>query len=134
MALTMGLIIGTLNIIPYLQVIGIPPCILLALVHAAETGHSPWIPLLSLFIVFAVVQLIQDGYLVPKIMGKRMGLNAAVILLSLSVFGMMFGALGLIIALPSTSLIISYYKRYILARYYSEPTNDSQEFLEEENQ
>jgi Predicted permease len=134
MALTMGLIIGTLNIIPYLQVIGIPPCILLALVHAAETGNSPWIPLLSLVAVFVVVQAIQDGYLVPKIMGKRMGLNAAVILLSLSVFGMMFGILGLIIALPTTSLLISYYKRYILSRYYSNPTNDSQEYIEEENQ
>ncbi len=134
MALTMGLIIGTLNMVPYLQVIGIPPCILLALVHAAETGHSPWIPLLSLLAVFVIVQIIQDGYLVPKIMGKRMGLNAAVILLSLSIFGMMFGILGLIIALPATSLMISYYKRYILSRYYSTPTNETQEFIEEENQ
>lgn len=134
LALTMGLIIGTLNMVPYLQVIGIPPCILLALVHAAETGHSPWIPLLSLLAVFVIVQIIQDGYLVPKIMGKRMGLNAAVILLSLSVFGMMFGILGFIIALPATSLIISYYKRYILSRYYSTPTNETQEFIEEENQ
>ena len=134
MALTMGLIIGTLNMIPYLQVIGIPPCILLALVHAAETGRSPWIPLLSLLAVFVIVQAIQDGYLVPKIMGKRMGLNAAVILLSLSIFGMMFGILGLIIALPATSLVISYYKRYILSRYYSTPTNETQEFIEEENQ
>ena len=134
MALTMGLIIGTLNMVPYLQVIGIPPCILLALVHAAETGHSPWIPLLSLLAVFVIVQIIQDGYLVPKIMGKRMGLNAAVILLSLSIFGMMFGILGLIIALPATSLMISYYKRYILSRYYTTPTNETQEFIEEENQ
>lgn len=134
MALTMGLIIGTLNLVPYLQVVGIPPCILLSLVHAAETGTSPWIPLLSLFAVFAIVQIIQDGYIVPKIMGKRMGLNAAVILLSLSIFGMMFGILGLIIALPTTTLILSYYKRYVLARYYSAPTNESQEYMEEENQ
>lgn len=133
MALAMGMLIGVLNLVPYLQVVGIPPCVLLALVHAAESGNSPWVHLLGLIAVFVVVQIIQDGYLVPKIMGKRMGLNAAIILLSLSIFGMVFGVLGLIIALPTTSLALSYYKRYILARY-SDPVNDTQEYMEEENQ
>lgn len=133
MAVTMGLLVGTLNLVPYLQVVGIPPCILLTLVHAAENGTSPWIHLLALFIVFVVVQIIQDGYLVPKIMGKRMGLNAAVILLSLSIFGMVFGFIGVIIALPTTTLIFSYYRRYILSRY-NEPVNTTQEVLEEEEQ
>lgn len=133
MAVTMGLLVGTLNLVPYLQVVGIPPCILLSLVHAAETGTSPWIHLLLLFIVFAVVQVIQDGYLVPKIMGQRMGLNAAVILLSLSIFGMIFGFIGVIIALPTTTLLFSYYRRYFLARF-NEPVNETQEIIEEENQ
>lgn len=133
MAVTMGLLVGTLNLVPYLQVVGIPPCILLSLVHAAENGTSPWPHLFSLFIVFAVVQLIQDGYLVPKIMGKRMGLNAAVILLSLSIFGMIFGFIGVIIALPTTTLLFSYYRRYFLARY-NDPVNDTQEYIEEEEQ
>lgn len=133
MALTMGLLVGLLNLVPYLQMVAIPPCILLSLVHAADTGTSPWIHLLALFIVFVVVQIVQDGYLVPKIMGKRMGLNAAVILLSLSIFGMIFGFIGLIIALPTTTLIISYYRRYFLARF-TEPANNTQEIIEEEDQ
>jgi predicted PurR-regulated permease PerM len=113
--LLMGIIVGLLNLVPYLQIIGIPPCILLMLVHSAETGTSPLYSLGALFIVFIIVQIIQDLFLVPKIMSKAMGLNAAIILLSLSIFSMLFGIIGLIIALPITTLLISYYKRYILS-------------------
>ena len=61
-----------------------------------------------------MVQSLQDMVLVPKIMGKAMGLKPAIILLSLSVWGSLLGFVGLIIALPLTTLIISYYKRYVL--------------------
>jgi predicted PurR-regulated permease PerM len=47
-------------------------------------------------------------------MGKVTGLNAAVILLSLSIWGTLLGFIGLIIALPITTLLVSYYKRYVL--------------------
>ena len=70
--------------------------------------------LLGCFIVFVIVQGIQDLFLVPKIMGKAMGLNPAVILLSLSVWGSLLGIVGMIIALPITTLLISYYKRFVL--------------------
>ena len=66
------------------------------------------------FIVFLVVQGTQDLFLVPKIMGKAMGLNPAVILLSLSIWGSLLGIVGMIIALPITTLLISYYKRFVL--------------------
>ena len=52
--------------------------------------------------------------LTPKIMGKAMRLNPAVILLSLSIFGYLLGFIGMIIALPVTTLIISYYKQFVL--------------------
>jgi predicted PurR-regulated permease PerM len=46
-------------------------------------------------------------------MGSAMGLNPAVLLLSLSVWGALLGFIGLIIALPLTTIIIAYYKRYV---------------------
>lgn len=46
-------------------------------------------------------------------MGKITGLNPAIILLSLSIWGSLMGMLGMIIALPLTSLLLSYYQRYI---------------------
>ena len=62
-------------------------------------------------LVFAVVQAIQDSFLVPRIMGRVTGLSPAVILLSLSVWGKLLGLLGLLIALPMTCLLIAYYRR-----------------------
>ncbi len=118
LALLMGLLLGILNLIPYMQILSIPPAIILTLLHVAEKGGSPWWSLISLALVYIVVQIIQDGYLVPKIMGKAMGLNPAVILLSLSIWGTLLGVLGMIIALPATTLLIAYYKKFIL----SEPT------------
>ena len=47
-------------------------------------------------------------------MGKIMGLPPAIILFSLSVWGFALGIVGLIIALPVTTLIVSYYKRYVV--------------------
>ena len=42
-----------------------------------------------------------------------MGLNPAILLLSLSVWGALLGFIGLIIALPLTTLLIAYYQRYV---------------------
>ena len=114
MAIGLGLFIGVLNLIPYLQLVGFIPTIILALVKSADTGQSFWIILLCVLAVFAVVQAIQDIYLTPRIMGHVMGLNPAVILLSLSIWGSLLGIIGLIIALPLTTLLISYYRRFIL--------------------
>ena len=114
LAIPLGLFIGFLNLVPYLQVIGFIPTIVLALLKAYDTGQSFWGIILSALIVFAVVQAIQDWVLTPRIMGKVTGLNAAVILLSLSIWGSLLGFVGLIVALPLTTLIVSYYKRYVL--------------------
>lgn len=114
MAIGLGLFIGLLNLIPYLQLVGFIPTIILAMVKASDTGQSFWLIMLCALAVFAVVQTIQDVFLTPRIMGHVMGLNPAIILLSLSVWGSLLGLIGLIIALPLTTLLISYYRRFIL--------------------
>ncbi len=114
MAVGLGLFIGVLNLVPYLQILGFLPALLCVTMRSIDTGDSFWWVLLWTLVVFAVVQAIQDFVLVPRIMGKAMGLNPAVILLSLSVWGALLGFIGLIIALPLTTLCISYYRRYVL--------------------
>lgn len=114
LAIGLGLFIGALNMVPYLQIIGFVPTIMLAILKAADTGDNFWIIIASAAAVFIVVQIIQDGYLVPRIMGKITGLNPAIILLSLSIWGSLMGMLGMIIALPLTTLMLSYYQRYII--------------------
>lgn len=120
MAIGLGMFIGLLNMVPYLQLIGFIPAILLAIVKAADTGQSFWLIMLLVVIVFCVVQLIQDTFLTPKIMGKVMGLNAAIILLSLSIWGSLLGILGMIIALPMTTLLLTYYQRYVIQKEKAE--------------
>lgn len=124
MGVAFGLFIGVLNIVPYLQLVSLPICLLLCLVSSVGGGPDFWTLLWESLLVYVVVQLIQDLLLTPKIMGKAMGLNPAIILLSLSIWGCLLGFLGLIIALPLTTLVLSYYDIYVVKRH--------QENLEEE--
>lgn len=114
LAVVLGLFIGLLNLVPYLQLISLVPTTLLCIVYSVDTGCDFWVIWWQCMAVYAIVQVIQDLFIVPKIMGKTMGLNPAIILLSLSVWGSLFGFIGLIIALPLTTLVLSYYNRYII--------------------
>lgn len=114
MGIGIGLFIGVLNLVPYLQALGIPPCIILGLIQSAETGRPVWVVMLCVAAVFIIVQTIQDMVLVPTIMGNVTGMGPAWILLSLSVWGSLLGFVGMIIALPVTTLLVSYYKRFVL--------------------
>ena len=113
LGIVLGLFIGILNMVPYLQLISIVPCTLLCLVYSVDTGASFWTIWWECMLLYIVCQAIQDLFLTPKIMGKYMGLNPAVILLSLSVWGCLLGFIGLIIALPLTTLLLAYYNNYI---------------------
>jgi predicted PurR-regulated permease PerM len=114
LSILLGMFIGLLNMIPYLQLLGLVPAGLLALMHVIESGGNFWMILGLTGLVFVVVQIIQDTILVPKIMGKVTGLNPAMMMLSLSIWGKLLGLLGLIIALPATCLLLVYYRRLIV--------------------
>lgn len=116
MAVIMGIFIGILNMVPYLQLISMPIVTFLCLVATISGGPTFWVLFWEAMAVYIVVQCIQDLFLTPKIMGKAMGLNPAIILLSLSVWGALLGFMGLIIALPLTTLLLSYYDLYIVQR------------------
>ena len=113
LAILMGIFIGLLNMVPYLPILGIIPCLILAGLKALEQGDSFLGGLGIVMLVFGVVQVIQETVLVPRIQGKAMGLSPAIILLSLSVWGKLLGFLGLILALPLTCLGLTYYHRYL---------------------
>lgn len=113
MAIGLGILIGILDLVPYLHTFALIPTAFLALLKAADTGQNFWGIFLAAFAVFCIVQIIIDMVITPKIMGKQMGLNPAILLLSLSVWGTLLGFIGLIIALPLTTLLIAYYQRYI---------------------
>lgn len=120
MPVGMGIFVGVLSFIPYIQVLGILPAALLSLLKMADTGSSFWGMMALVFLVYVVVQVLQDTIFTPRIMGQIMGLSPAVVLLSLSVWGYIAGIIGLMVALPLTTLMLAYYQRYIL----EEPVQD----------
>lgn len=113
MAIVLGLFIGLLNMVPYLQLISIPIAAVLCLVSTVSSGANFWEMFGLTILVYCISQVIQDLILIPKIMGKYMGLNPAIIFLSLSIWGALLGFVGLIIAVPLTTLLLAYYERYI---------------------
>jgi len=121
LAIVLGLFIGLINMVPYLKIVGILPTATMGLLRSVETGQTYLSVLLGIAIVFISIQLVEDLILTPRIMGKVTGLNPAVILLSLSIWGSLLGIIGIILALPMTTLIMSYYKRFVLDKKDKDP-------------
>lgn len=113
LAIVFGLFVGFVHMIPYLQIVTFPPALLLCWLGSVHGNMTFWGMVISVIIVYLIVQVVNDLFLTPKIMGKAMGLNPAIILLSLSVWGSLLGIIGMIIALPVTTLMLSYYKEFI---------------------
>ena len=124
MAIGLGIMIGIMDLVPYLHTLALIPTVLLALLKSADTGQNFWVILIMPLAVFLIVQVICDMVVTPKIMGKTMGLNPAILLLSLSVWGALLGFIGLIIALPATTLLIAYYQRYVTKESENEATEE----------
>ncbi|MCB2193264.1 MAG: AI-2E family transporter [Deltaproteobacteria bacterium] len=116
LGILLGLFIGLLNMVPYLQLLGLVPAFFLAILSALQSGEGVWMMMGLTAGVFAVVQLIQDTILTPRIVGRTMSLSPAFLLLSLSVWGKMLGFLGLLLAIPFTCLTWAWYQRFVVQK------------------
>ena len=113
LAIPMGVLVGILYMIPYFQYITLIPVTVICFIYSLG-GTVEFLPMLGKCgLVYVVSQCLCDYVVTPHIMGKELGMNPAVILLALSVWGSLLGIIGMIIALPVTSLIMTYYERYI---------------------
>ena len=114
LAIVLGILVGVLYMIPYFQYITVIPVAFVCLISSMGGEVTFWTEFSKCLLVYVISQTICDYVLTPKIMGKAMGLNPAIILLSLSVWGTLLGLIGMIIALPLTTLLISYYGEYVI--------------------
>lgn len=130
LAIVMGVTVGVLYMIPYFQYITLIPVAILCVITSMGGTESFWPMIGKVLLVYAISQSICDYILTPKIMGKAMGLNPAIILLSLSVWGSLLGLIGMIIALPLTTLLMSYYKEYVIDRPAAAQLDSITEFHE----
>ena len=114
LAIVIGMTIGVLFMIPYMQYITVIPVTILCILYSVDSDVSFWTIWWECIALYALNEVLANLILTPKILGKAMGLNPAIILLSLSIWGTLLGIIGMIIALPMTTLIISYYNNYLI--------------------
>ena len=115
MAILLGLMIGLLNMVPYLQLVGVVPALILAVVTAVEQGSPVQGYLIGVAIVFVVAQILQDVVITPRIMGEATGLRPVVILFVCSFGGSCWGFWELL-AIPLTCLGLAHYRRLLKAQ------------------
>lgn len=109
-----GLILGFLNIIPYLgNLVGLGVALPLALF---QTGGG-WGLLVGVLAVFTAVQMIEGYILTPRIMGKHTGLHPMAIIFALFFWGTALnGLLGMILGIPLTAFLVVLW-RLLKAKY-----------------
>jgi len=112
-----GLLLGFLNVIPYLgSIIGLGAALPLALFQ----DGGGWPKLASVLLVFLVVQLIEGYVLTPRIMGERTGLHPLAIIVAVFFWGQALGGImGMIFAIPLTAFLASLW-RLVREKYITE--------------
>lgn len=108
-----GIMAAMLSFIPYVGVlIGGATAIGVALF--SFWGDPLWIG--AVVAIFALGQIVEGNYLQPKIVGGHVGLHPVWLLLALSVFGALFGFVGLVMAVPMAAAL-GVLARFLIARY-----------------
>ncbi len=113
----LGLLLGLLNIIPYLgNIVGLAVVLPLAWFHP-DGGMTV---LAGVIVVFVLVQCIEGYILTPRIMGKTTGLHPMAIIFAILFWGTAFsGLLGMILAIPLTAFLVVFW-RLLKAKYIKE--------------
>lgn len=94
LALTLALIAGLFNFVPYIGALaGAVPALAVAVAHSPQTA-------LYVAILFAVVQTLEGNVIAPLIQKRTVDLPPALTILSQTVLGTLFGIMGLILATP----------------------------------
>ncbi len=118
MGIVFGLFIGLLNMVPYLQVASMPIAFFLGIIYSFDTGLPFWEVVLIIAGIYLVIQIIEDMFIIPKIVGTEMNLPPVLILLSISVWGKLLGFIGLVCAIPFTCIVIAIFQEYVEHRLF----------------
>ncbi|HIT72820.1 hypothetical protein B5E58_10345 [Tyzzerella sp. An114] len=110
-ALVIGIVSGFSNLIPYVGAI-------VAFILAVGVGLLSGTPIKALYaaIIVLVLQQIDSIFIVPRVVGKSVELHPVLVLLSLSVFGSLFGLFGMVVAVPVTALIKLFITRWYIKK------------------
>lgn len=108
-----GLASGALSFIPFVGAIfGAIASIGVALVQF----WPEWLPIAGVAVIYLVGQVIEGNFLTPKLVGSRVGLHPVWVIFGLLAGGVLFGFVGMLLALPATA-VIGVLVRHGLAEY-----------------
>jgi len=99
-AFTIGILVGLLNMVPY---VGVVSGILLSVLFLLLDGAS-WGMFAGLFAIFGLFLGLDGMFITPRVMGKNLGLAPLAIILSILIFGELFGFLGVLLAVPVSAV------------------------------
>lgn len=112
-ASTIGIATGVLAFIPYVGfLIGLVSAIGVAMAQFGEWSSIGWVAL-----VFSVGLAVESYVLTPKLIGDRIGLHPVWIIFSLLVGGLLFGFLGMFLAMP-VAATIGVLIRFSMTKYF----------------
>lgn len=110
-AVLIGLIAGTLSIVPYL---GVVSSLVPALMVAYSQSNGSWGYVALTAGIFGLVQLCDGMFISPRVMGGRTGLHPLTIIISILVWSILLGGLlGAVLAVPLTATLKVLLHRYI---------------------
>lgn len=115
--LLIGLLAGLISFIPFLGVI-IGGALSIGVALAQFWGEWVWIA--AVVGIFVIGQLVEGNYLTPKLVGSKVGLHPVWLIFALSAFGVLFGFIGMLIAVPAAAAI-GVIGRFLLEQYRAGP-------------
>lgn len=96
-----GIIVGIINIVPYLgSIAGVLLAIISALVQFGTLSSVLWV-----VIIFAVGHLFENLFLAPKLIGDRIGVHPVAVIFAILAGGVLFGFFGVLLALPTAAVL-----------------------------
>ncbi len=101
--LLIGLLAGLANVIPYMgPAIGIIAGVVAAVLQYSALSFGVVIPVI---IVFAIVQLVDNVFVAPMVVGRSVNLHPLLVIFAVLVGSELFGAVGMLLAVPTTAVI-----------------------------
>jgi predicted PurR-regulated permease PerM len=106
-AILLGIIGALLNLIPY---IGGLVAVAMPMMIAVVTKSTAWYAVYVL-VCYYIIQLIDNNYIVPKIVASKVKINALVSIIAVIAFGVLWGIPGMFISIPLTAIVKVVFER-----------------------
>lgn len=121
--IVLGIVAGLLNPVPY---VGIFSSILVGGLALLLTGNDQFLLNISLIsVTILALHFVDNYFLQPRVVGKRVGLHPLLLIGSLFVFGFFFGIIGLLIAVPTTAVLVMFFNDWMAKATEAESQHDA---------